>query len=262
MEDLMLFSLLKKIIKYFILIITNFFYFKLIFKHKNILNNFIIEKNAYFKMYLNLQNKLFQNDNSSIEKDKQAIFNLFFYGKSNSLTSIDKIYYTCNFRFGNILVNLNKLIFYCEIIGCKSIVLDKNNFWFIKSKIYIPQINISIETGDYNNSLYLFDNSNGLFYSLYIFRPEIRINFIRKEIISNLPKIKTSKENLYIHIRSGDIFSSLININKFYSQPPFCFYKAILNNYNFSKIFLISVDNFNYILKIYINEYIKNKVCK
>lgn len=236
MADLIPSSLLMKIKINFFLIIINFIYFKLFFKHKNIINNFIIEKNAYFGMYLNLQNKLFQTNISFIEKEKQAIFNLFYYGKNTSLTSIDNIFYKCDFKFGNMLVNLNKLIFYCEIIGCKSIVLDKNNFWFIKNKIYIPQINISIETGVYNNSLYLFDNSMDLFYSLYIFRHEIRINFLRKEIISNLPKINPSKENLYIHIRSGDIFSPF-SINKFYSQPPFCFYKTILNILQFFKNF-------------------------
>ena len=132
------------------------------------------------------------------------------------------------------------------MIGCKSIVLDKNSFWFIKKKIEIPQINISIESGDYNNSLYLYNNSD-LFYSFFIFKHEIRINFLRKEIISNLPKIQTSKDYLYIHIRSGDIFRC--KICYFYTQPPLCFYQKILFYYNFTNIYLISMCQSNPIIK-------------
>ena len=57
-----------------------------------------------------------------------------------------------------------------------------------------------------------------------------------------MPKIHYSKEYLYIHVRSGDIFNSA---HPFYSQPPLCFYQFILNNYNFSKIYLISENKDN-----------------
>lgn len=224
------------------------------FNYKYIQNNFLTEKNAYFK-YLNLENKLFQNNISLIKKEKESIINWLFYDKSNNITSIKKIFYTSDFRFGNILVNLNKLINYCQIIGCKLIVLDKKAFWFIKKKIIIPPMNISIDIGDYNESLYFFDKSVALFYSSFIFKPDIRINFLRKEIISNLPKIKTSKDNLYIHIRSGDIFTSSTNINIFYSQPPLCFYHTIIDNYNFSKIYLISIDKLNPVIQKLISHY-------
>ena len=112
----------------------------------------------------------------------------------------------------------------------------KKNFWFIKNKIEIPINNMTIEVCDYNNSLLLInDINNNLFFSFFIFKPEIRINFLREEIILNLPKIKTSNEYLYIHIRGGDIFDN--NINIYYSQPPLCFYQNILNNYKFSKVY-------------------------
>ena len=52
------------------------------------------------------------------------------------------------------------------------------------------------------------------------------------------PDIDTSPEDLYIHIRSGDIFTN--NINKLYTQPPLCFYQKIINNYEFKKIFILS----------------------
>ena len=56
-------------------------------------------------------------------------------------------------------------------------------------------------------------------------------------LIKNLPKVNTSRRCLYIHLRSGDIFIN--NRNRWYSQPPLCFYQAILNNFNFNEIYML-----------------------
>ena len=55
-----------------------------------------------------------------------------------------------------------------------------------------------------------------------------------------------SKKDLYIHLRSGDIYKK--NAHGKYSQPPLCFYSNILNNFNFGNIYLISNDNNNPII--------------
>ena len=135
---------------------------------------------------------------------------------------------------------MNKLIFYCEIIGCRKIILDKKKFWFINNKINITELNITIEVKDkkFKKKDSLYYNSSLIFYTFYRIRPEIRINFIRNEIIKNLPKVKTCKEYLYIHIRSGDIFNK--KPCQYYAQPPLCFYKIILNNYKFERIYLLT----------------------
>ena len=214
---------------------------------------FLKEINAYIQNYSLLNNFFLINNNSLIEEEKNKIFNLFSQNKPN-LKNIDRIFYKSHYRFGNILSNLNKLIFYCEIIKCKSIILDKKSFWFIKKKIKIPINSMTIETGYYNNnSIIFFSKSDSLFFSIFTLKPEIRINYLRNEIISNLPKSQSSKEYLYIHIRGGDIFNSMINI--YYSQPPLCFYKNILNNYNFSKVYLISVDKSNPVVQKLINSF-------
>ena len=221
---------------------------------------FLIEQQAYFEMYLKIKNIFEQNNISIIERNKkQYILNLLSYHNRTNKTSIDKLFYKTDLRFGNLLVTLNKLIFYCEIIGCKSIILDKNDFWFINNKIYIPNKKISIETGNYNNSFNFYFTGWTLLFSNSIYRPKIRINYLRKEIISNLPKIHHSKDYLYIHIRSGDIFSLA---HPFYSQPPLCFYQLILNNYNFSKIYLISENKNNPIIEKLINQYSSINYCK
>ena len=58
---------------------------------------------------------------------------------------------------------------------------------------------------------------------------------------------------MYIHVRSGDIFTH--SIHKNYAQPPLCFYKKILYNYKFKKIFLLSNGEENPIIKHLIKEY-------
>lgn len=253
-------QILKHLLKFkiFSLIIIIFIYLKnnsFIFKNKLVSDKYyLIEQNAYLHMFLKIKNIFEQNNISLLEqKKKKQVFKLLSYHKGTNMTFIDKLFYKSNLRFGNRLVALNKLIFYCEIIGCKLIILDKNEFWFIKNKTYIPEIKISIETGDFNKSNNFYFTSSNLLFSYSIYKPEIRINLIRKEIISNLPKIKYSKNNLYIHVRSGDIFNNIKN--RFYSQPPLCFYQNILNNYNFSKIYLISENKDNPIIEKLINQF-------
>ena len=59
------------------------------------------------------------------------------------------------------------------------------------------------------------------FYPTFI-KSQIRTQYLREEILRNIPQVKTEPDDLYIHIRGGDIFSKLISSR--YSQPPLCFY--------------------------------------
>ena len=93
--------------------------------------------------------------------------------------------------FGNALSNLNKLIFYCEIIGCKRIILDNKIYWFIKRKIIInKKITISVANRfkfmKFNSKI-LYFNSSRIYNYFFKIRPEIRINYLKFEIIKNLP---------------------------------------------------------------------------
>ena len=53
----------------------------------------------------------------------------------------------------------------------------------------------------------------------------------------------THEKDLFIHIRSGDIFTS--KPHRAYVQPPLCFYDDILTNFKFRNIYLISEDSRN-----------------
>jgi len=227
---------------------------------------FIDELNVYFKNFLQLKKKPLNSEDYLIKKEKVDILKMISQNIGKNITFINTIYFINHCKFGNCLIFLNKLIFYCEIIGCKHIILDKNIFWFLKNKINIKENNITIEIDDgriNNDNSSIYYRSWGIFFSFFNIKPEIRIYLLRKEIIQNLPKILTDLNDLYIHIRSGDIFSYCVH--KPYAQPPLCFYEIILKTFKFRNIFIISENENNPIINKLINKYndikyIKNSI--
>ena len=198
------------------------------------------ELNYYLNNYEILVKKPNITNNLLLE-EKKSIIKLL--SNNQNLTYINTIFLNKTCNFGNCIVFLNKLIFYCEIIGCKFIVLNKDIYWFIKNNITINNISISVDDDrNYNNTTSLIYDSWDMFFSFFKIKPEIRSNYLRKEILLNLPKMVTNEKDLYIHIRSGDIF---ISPHRPYAQPPLCFYSNILKNFKFQKIYLITEDTRN-----------------
>ena len=70
-----------------------------------------------------------------------------------------------------------------------------------------------------------------------------------------MPKVVTLPDDLYIYIRSGDIFLIHENYIGGYYQPPFCFYAKILDKFKFSKVFIISKDKVNPVIQKLLNKY-------
>ena len=66
----------------------------------------------------------------------------------------------------------------------------------------------------------------------------MRLWIIREEVLNNIPKYVANQNDLYINIRSGDIFVNAINRN--YAQPPLCFYQNIIDKNNYDNIFILS----------------------
>ena len=159
---------------------------------------------------------------------------------------------TENGSFGNSLIALNNIIFYCELLGCKKIILNKYNpkeNWHIKNTIFSNKTNLTITVGEpidcYSDNV-VCNLLGNYFYFPMVVRVEIRIDFIKNEILNNLPKVNIDPDDLYIHIRSGDIFSNYIV--KSYGQPPLCFYEKIIKNFKFKKIYIIAQDKYNIII--------------
>ena len=184
-----------------------------------------------------------------IIKEKRKLLYFLSNNSNHKINDVNIFFYGSNNRFGNQIIIISKIIFFCELLGCKRIILDKNVNWFIRNKIYYSQYNMTIEAGykfNFETKKTLIDLSiNWLYYFSYI-KPEIRSEVIKKETLNNIPNIVTNPKDLYIHIRSGDIFEEKNHYgNAFYSQPPLCFYKRIISSFKFRKIYIISENRNN-----------------
>jgi len=142
---------------------------------------------------------------------------------------------------GNALLMLNNLINICEKILCQNIISPGGLQTIIKNPIYYKEYNITIYPNSYRYKIPIDITltKREAFWFNYKKKPHLmRLNIIREEVINNIPKYKANPNDLYINIRSGDIFINRINHN--YSQPPLCFYQKIINENNFSKIYILS----------------------
>lgn len=178
-----------------------------------------------------------------IIKERNTILEAFYSDtKKTNIT----IFFDCQFPFGNQIAAFNKLIFFCEIIKCKTILLTKENNMFINHTLYDKVHNLTIEVLNYfpYDSDFLTSLSPNFFFDIYNLKIENRLDIIKNEIVKNLPKINLGKNDLIIHFRSSDIFQNQNNPEHApdYAQPPLCFYLKILTEFKFKKIYLISVD--------------------
>lgn len=247
---------------------------KYIFKEK-LINDYLYKVSEEFKSAKDREklrlNKFFNlaeySDDSKIKTDlKDKFLKEISILKNQTITKLDTFFFSYSMNFGNSLIQINNAIFYCEIVDCNTIILNKNNTrrrWLIIKDIYIEKFNITIYQGsnvDCNNiNIFCFsENSFDPFYPKVIL-PKIRTESIKRELLENLPKVVIDPEALYIHIRGGDIFKYFFL--EYYSQPPLCFYENLINNQNFSKIYIVSIDNSNVVVDVLTKKY-KNIIHK
>ena len=194
------------------------------------------------------------------------IHNLFLLEKKNlldfitknvgkNITVVKSIFLGQDFRFGNQLIIIYKTIFYCQILGCKKIFLENNYNWYIKNKIINKKYKMIIEPKNkkyINKYRTIIDKTDNIYYYLKYVKPKYRINLLRKEILKNLKIISIKQNDLFIYIRSGDIF---IKPHPLYKQPPLCFYNKVIDNYIFEKIYLISENKNNPVINQLLKDY-------
>ena len=160
-------------------------------------------------------------------------------------------------RFGNQIAAFNKVLFYCEIIKCKKIIVGKHNNIYIRNTINDSKFNLTIEIAksevNYTNDFVTNYYPHPYYYFLEI-RPENKVPVFRDEMLRNLPEVKINKNDLYINIRGGDIFVNPIFGNA-YIQPPYCFYKSVINTNLFDKIYIIAGDTKNPVLNKLLNRF-------
>ena len=197
-------------------------------------NNKRMVGNERFKILRNFNLTVYSNDPKIKNQLKSKYMNLFSRLKNKYINKIETFYVSYACPFGNSVIQINNLILICEIIGCNKIILKDHHTrkWLIKDPVYIKKLKISIMLGAHVNcsddTIYCLDLGKwDPFYPGFV-RPEIRILYLRDELLRNIPNINTDPEDLYIHIRGGDIFSSKPE-SSYYAQPPLCYYEKIIN---------------------------------
>ena len=193
-----------------------------------------------------------ENDERNIKLFKDKMSEKF--RKNSSLVKNLFITKTCG--LGNQICALNNIIYYAEILGIQNIYLNAAyNNWYIKDKVTTDKISISLlnQTDINCNSIDTF--CGHIYFDFFfpvVFRPPARAIILKDEIKRNMPKINTDKDDLYIYIRTGDVFE---NKGNSYSPSPYCFYQKILKQFSFKKIYLISMDDKSPVIKRLLTEY-------
>ena len=236
---------------------------------QNIINNYISdipprykyeieqEKNKLVALLSLLNYSSIINISLKYELKKKLLKELQIKSKHKNLSEIKYVFVEKALRYGNSIVLLNNLLYYCEILNITNIYLNSNQDWPIIENITLDTFNISLVN---KKNINLNDRSITSFHKNYIYyqriiKPEIRIDKFEYEIKRNLPKVIIDQKDLYIHIRSGDIFKYKSNKSSNYAQPPLCFYEKILNQFKFRKIFIITENNLNPIINLLIKRF-------
>ena len=170
--------------------------------------------------------------------------------------SLDNVYIADYNRLGNALIALNRVIFYCEILKCKRIFVNKCYLKFIKNTIYDEKYNLTIEylSQDKRKNLTSLFRWPYPYYLTLKRRPENRFEVIKEEILKNLPHPTINKKDLYIHIRNGDVYKHPKR-GKNYAQPPLCFYKKVIESKKFNNVHIIAENDKYPIIKRLVSDY-------
>ena len=199
------------------------------------------------------------DDNSTRILKSKLLNKLNKFTNGKNFAKAKAVFLTRPIHFGNNYILVNIIMYYCEIYGIKNIYFDSRYNWFLKNNITSDLFNISVVSNTNINckdiNIVCLGIGHGNFFFFYypsFIKPQIRIQILKNEIRKNVPKILLDQNDLIIHIRSGNIFRSF---HRYYSQPPLCFYKSVLNNFTFKNIYLIAVNKRNPVINHLLNEF-------
>lgn len=130
-------------------------------------------------------------------------------------------------QLGNNILQIIRAIYFAKVHYKHNIISFPNHKYLTDNKIIIDE-NKSNPLVLKNNFFYLWKfgvKDPSPFEMKKIFQKYIKSIFVIKYIENT-----DNNKKLYIHIRSGDIFSN--NIHKSYVQPPLLFYKKCMSKYD------------------------------
>ena len=214
------------------------------------------------EIYLSL--KEFQNvsNYSTIKEIKTKLLReINKYTRGKDFSKVKSVYLTSPVFYGNTMLMVNNIMYYSEIFGIKNIYFSRRYNWFLKNNITTDKFNISVISSinidcRAKDTVCFRLNDIPLFFFLYspeLIKPQVRINLLKNEIRSNLPHIDIDQNDLIMHIRSGRLFIN--DFHRFYSQPPLCFYRKILQNFKFKNIIIISENRHNPVINHLLKEF-------
>ena len=161
------------------------------------------------------------------------------------------IYIKMTGRLGNNIVQLSNAIYFCEIMNVSTIYI-RHNFCWIKNPITTSKgIKIIPTSRKLKESLVLWRNIFSFNTDGYC--PEDRVHEFASETIKGVPQVKVNDDDLYIHIRSGDIFRR--SPSPYYGQPPLCFYESIIEKWGFKNVYLLIEDKKNPVINNLVKKY-------
>ena len=226
------------------LVLITFIYFA---KYTN-KESIYIQSTYYHNEYNYLAERPIDFTDPIIYNEKNILKDYISRLSSSKLPSVKYIYLNERTRFETFIILLSKTIFFCEILKCKRIILNKhylfkNNLFYRKYKIHISLYNFI----DY--SYLIIDKSLSFIYYVNILNPEIRIKPFLSEVLANIPQYKINPKDIFIYFRNhqSNIFDHV--------SPPLCFFESILNSTNTTKIRIISNFDSNPTIEKILSEY-------
>ena len=192
-----------------------------------------------------------------VSLEKKNLLEFISNSSKKNITFVKYIFFGNFQRFGNIMRTIYKIIFHCKLLGCKKIFLDKKKIWFIKKKIIDKKYKIIIKPEEIKKiklSNVIIDRTDNFFYYFNYIHPIKRIDLVKNEILTNLPILRANQNDLFIYIRSGDIF---LHPHRPYSQAPLCFYEKVFDKNIFHNIYIIAENKNNPVIDKLLNKYPK-----
>ena len=143
-------------------------------------------------------------------------------------------------RFGNHVYQFTRILQYCKLLNFKKVIVP-HNYLFFKNDFYVDDIHVQIGKIKIRTRKYI----KGFFYWPV---PGVPLNFsiinlYKNEFLKSFSNISLGENDLYLHLRSGDIFVTSDHSN--YAQPPLQYFVDVINYKNWTNVYLLTQNFIN-----------------
>uniref|UniRef100_A0A6C0HT03 Glycosyltransferase n=1 Tax=viral metagenome TaxID=1070528 RepID=A0A6C0HT03_9ZZZZ len=142
-------------------------------------------------------------------------------------------------RLGNFIIQIKNAL-HIALFHNYNVILPKHKFF--NTTYLVINENITIENKTIEDKYSFFYKEKIKDHQLIFGKNADKVNKILREIFI-FSGIESLKNDLVIHIRSGDLFQK--NPHPKYLTPPLSYYKDIIERNNYENIYLISEDTLN-----------------